>query len=209
MASLPTLVRPAELARRLGDPLLLRGGRPALLAVDYGTTKIGLAHAPSLGGPPAPLCTVRVASTSPSGAVDAGALERVVAAVRGGAVGGLVVGWPVDPSGRDDTPECRRTLGFLAQLLAAGVYTPAALWDERGTTAAARAGLRAAAPLTRRGTAARRHVVPHELRGRVDELAAVEMLRGFLQFAAVAGRRGGGAPLVPPPAPAVPPVRGR
>jgi RNase H-fold protein (predicted Holliday junction resolvase) len=131
-----------------------------------------------------------------AGAVDARALAALKAEVAARRVGGLVVGWPVDPTGRADTPECRRTRVFLDQLRAGGVLAPAVLWDERGSTAAARAALRESSSSARRRaatTTARKDVVPHELRGRVDALAAVAILQSFLDHAAgVLAADGGG-----------------
>lgn len=135
--------------------------------------------------------------------MDARALAALKAEVDARRVGGLVLGWPVDPTGRDDTPECRRVRAFLGQLRAAGVLAPAVLWDERGSTAAARGALReaaagasAASRDNRRRTTARKATVPHELRGRVDGLAAAAILRSFLDHAAVVLAADGGEPVV-------------
>lgn len=69
--------------------------------------------------------------------------------------------------------------------LAAQILTPVLLWDERGSTAAARATLRETAPANRAGAPARRQTaIAPERRHLADGLAAAHILRGFLEWAA-------------------------
>lgn len=109
-------------------------------------------------------------------------------------VGGIVLGWPVDPHG-GRTPECVMVETFAMRLGAAGVAVPISLWDERGTSAAARAVLRqqlAERHFWRTGAGARddgarmrKRVqrLPIEHASKVDEMAAVILLQGFCEWA--------------------------
>lgn len=161
----------------LSSPLTARKG---IIAVDYGTKKIGLAVAPSLKHAAAPLATILLPPPFQSRPLIAqSAVDALKAHIEAHRAGALVVGWPLDPNGHR-TVECDRTDAFVQQLRGSSVFVPIVLWDERGSTAAARATLREASPLSRAGTSARKHVVPHELRGRLDELAAVNILQSFL-----------------------------
>lgn len=175
----PSALQARELIQRLTSPL---AQRKSLLAIDFGTTKLGLARAVGLTGRAEPLRLLPVVFNATTLTVDAKALSILKDEIGSGGYGGIIVGWPLDPVGAL-TPECDRTLGFLRQLAGAQVYTPVVLWDERHSTAAARAELREASPLTRRGTTAKKHVVAHEVRSRVDALAATNILNSFLAFA--------------------------
>ena len=122
------------------------------------------------------------------GVVDATTLQNLRSALNSRPIGGIVVGWPLDPNGQL-TDECKRTTAFITQVKAAGILTPIVLWDERGSTALARSILRDSSPLSRRATSARKHVVPHELREKVDELAAVNILESFLKHVRNLGQK--------------------
>jgi len=176
---------------RLSHPL---SPRRALLALDYGTAHIGVACASSLEAPAEALTTLhahapgwglaRGGGSSPT-PLDGGLVAALRTLIEARRVGGLVVGWPADArSGGALTPECERTLGFLRGLQSARLLTPVILWDEHGSSAAARAQLRSEqAPPTRRRTTVHRQVLAPERRARVDQEAAALILRSFLAAA--------------------------
>jgi len=141
-----------------------------VLAADPGSTKIGVAAcAASAGGasaaraigalraPPRPL---------PQRERNAALAAQLAALARGGLgagrrVGLVLVGLPLAPDGRPDgggsgggggggggssggqAGGCARAEALAARLRALGVAAPTVLWDERGSSAAARARLRA------------------------------------------------------------------
>lgn len=102
-------------------------------------------------------------------------------------VAGIVMGWPLDPFGQEST-ECGHVTLLVARLRAAGLHAPILLWDERGTSAQAKAAIRAAAGSGPRaqGKAVRIGLSP-EQRRLVDEEAAVALLDNFLAAAAQGG----------------------
>jgi hypothetical protein len=148
------------------------------------------------------------------------AMTALAAAVAGAltalpSAGGLVLGWPLPPDANfqgvgsvaaanaavaaaaagapPPTPECARVLLFLRRLAARGITLPTTLWDERGSSVAARAALRSAraaagsvgvggSGVTDLGRPRAPRALPPELAasGRVDALAAVVILDDFL-----------------------------
>ncbi len=113
---------------------------------------------------------------------------KVAEAVAAQGASWLVVGWPLDPGGGAGG-RCRDVSAFLDALRDGGCDTPVLLWDETGTSAAARAALRdeaadaaagraAAAggdPVRARRRAERSHLSPERL-ARTDAYAAAAIL---------------------------------
>ena len=95
----------------------------AILGVDLGERRIGLALADGPGGPVWPLATIRRAKT-----VDRDA-EAIVRALGGRRVGELVVGLPLDIGG-DAGPQARLSIAWATEI-AAFLGLPLALRDER------------------------------------------------------------------------------
>ncbi len=106
----------------------LIGTRRRLAGLDVGTKTIGLAIADGLGISAAPVATLRRTKFS----VDLQALQRFIAER---AVGGLVIGLPVNMDGSEG-PRCQSVRQFAANLDERGLDLPMALWDERLSTAA-------------------------------------------------------------------------
>ncbi len=142
-----------------------------LLGLDVGAKTIGLAISDRGLSVASPLETLRRGRL----ADDLAALQKVCAAR---AVGGLVVGLPVNMDGSEG-PRCQSVRQFLANLAERGLDLPAAFWDERLSTAAVERLLVAEADMTRKR---RRRVV--------DKMAAAYILQGALD--ALAARRRGG-----------------
>ena len=154
------LINLTDLAARLPQGVRLIG-------LDPGGRTIGVA-----------LSDVGRRLASPYGSIRRGKLAanaaEIAALARLEGAGGLVVGWPLSPDG---------TAGPAAQAardwthaLAAATGLPAALWDERLSTAAVERVLIADADLSRR----RRAAV-------VDRAAAAWMLQGALDALREAG----------------------
>lgn len=142
-----------------------------LLGLDVGAKTIGLAISDRGLSVASPLETLRRGKL----ADDIAALQKVCAAR---AVGGLVVGLPVNMNGSEGS-RCQSVRQFLANLAERGLDLPAAFWDERLSTAAVERLLVAEADMTRKR---RRRVV--------DKMAAAYILQGALD--ALAARRRGG-----------------
>ena len=145
-------------------------GGARLLGLDVGAKTIGLAVSDRGLAVASPLETLRRGKL----ADDVAALKRVCAER---AVGGLVIGLPVNMDGSEG-PRCQSVRQFAANLAERGLDLPVAFWDERLSTAAVERLLIAEADMTR----ARRRKV-------VDKMAAAYILQGALD-ALAAGRRG-------------------
>ncbi len=168
-----------------------------ILALDIGALKVGFAiSAPARAGAgcagagcagagaAAPLVEGLGFVRAPPHVVGAPARAAYFAAVaaalasRHGA-GGALLGWPLLPTGAPG-PSCAAVAAVRDALARAAPHLPLLLWDERGSSVAGRAALRAA-----RGGGP----LPTEWRsGRVDEAAAMAILRSFLVESA--GRSG-------------------
>jgi RNase H-fold protein (predicted Holliday junction resolvase) len=157
-----------------------------LLAVDVGALKCGFAisgapQPPGAAAASAPegLGFVRApprVTGAPARAAYFAAITAALASRHG--AGGALLGWPLLPTGAPG-PSCAAVAAVRDALASAAPRLPLLLWDERSSTVAGRAALRAA-----RGGGP----LPPEWRGgRVDEAAAVEILRSFLLAAAVGG----------------------
>jgi putative Holliday junction resolvase len=134
--------------------------RQRLIGIDPGQRIIGLA-----------LSDVLLTLASPYGSVRRGKLrdnaaEIAAIAVREGA-GGLVVGWPLSMDGL--VGPAAQAAGDWALALAEVTGLPAALWDERLSSAAANRFLINEADLSRKRRAAA-----------VDRMAAAWLLQGAL-----------------------------
>ena len=154
------------------DDIVALAGRLAegerLLGLDVGAKTVGLALSDRGLTVASPLETLRRAKL----ADDVAALSDLCAAR---AVGGLVVGLPVNMDGSEG-PRCQSVRQFTANLADRGLDLPAAFWDERLSTAAVERLLIAEADMTRK----RRAQV-------VDKMAAAYILQGALD--ALAARR--------------------
>jgi putative Holliday junction resolvase len=137
---------------------LLRPGQ-RILGQDVGSKTLGLAISDASLTVASPLETLRRRGL----AEDAAALQRIVAARN---VGALVMGLPVEMSGREG-PRCQSVRQFAANLLAK-FDIEIAFWDERLSTAAVERAM-IAADLTRKRRAAL-----------VDKAAAAYILQGAL-----------------------------
>lgn len=134
--------------------------RRRLLGLDVGRKTVGLAISdPSLkvASPVSTLKRGRFAD-------DAATLARLIAEE---SVGGLVVGLPVEMSGREG-PRCQSVRQFALNLLQT-IDLPVAFWDERLSTAAVERVLVGEADMSRK----RRKEV-------VDKMAAAYILQGAL-----------------------------
>ena len=154
------------------DDIVALAGRLAegerLLGLDVGAKTVGLALSNRGLTVASPLETLRRAKL----ADDVAALSDLCAAR---AVGGLVVGLPVNMDGSEG-PRCQSVRQFTANLADRGLDLPVAFWDERLSTAAVERLLIAEADMTRK----RRAQV-------VDKMAAAYILQGALD--ALAARR--------------------
>jgi putative Holliday junction resolvase len=132
--------------------------RPGVvLAVDVGTVRVGVA-----ASDPDRLLA------SPVETVPAPGIERVVALVAERDAVTVVVGLPTSLSGRSESASADMARAFAAELAPLVAPVPVELVDERLTTVAATAALRASG---KRGKAAR---------AVVDQAAAVALLQGYL-----------------------------
>jgi putative pre-16S rRNA nuclease len=141
-----------------------------LLGLDVGAKTIGVAVSDRGLSVASPLETLSRGKL----ADDVASLQKICAAR---AVGGLVIGLPVNMDGSEG-PRCQSVRQFAANLAGRGLDLPAAFWDERLSTAAIERVLIAEADMTRK----RRGQV-------VDKMAAAYILQGALD--ALAARRRG------------------
>jgi putative Holliday junction resolvase len=131
----------------------------AVLGIDYGSVRIGVAICEALGLPAVPLTTIEHTSWSSD-------IAAIAALARARSAGRIVVGNPIRLDGTAGT-QSRKVAAFVRELQAAFDGEVIAV-DERLTTAAAAKKLR---ELPVSGSTRRRHI---------DELAAVEILNSYL-----------------------------
>jgi len=131
-----------------------------LLGLDVGAKTIGLALSDARLSVASPVDTIRRRKFTD----DAKHLARMIAAED---VGGLVIGLPVEMSGREG-PRCQSVRQFADNLLQV-IALPVAFWDERLSTAAVERVLIEEADMSRK----RRAEV-------VDKMAAAYILQGAL-----------------------------
>ncbi|MEM7567326.1 MAG: Holliday junction resolvase RuvX, partial [Pseudomonadota bacterium] len=154
-----------SIAAALGMPMTAlaeaAGSRGRLLALDLGTKTIGLAIASLETRLPTPLETIRRTKFT----ADAARIARLIEAE---AVGGLVLGLPLNMDGSEGS-RAQSTRSFALNLLraleAAGLMRPLAFVDERLSSVAAEDAMEEAGLARARQ---RRHV---------DAAAAAEILR--------------------------------
>jgi putative Holliday junction resolvase len=130
-----------------------------ILAIDPGEKNLGLAISDPTGTIANPLAVLKHRSRL----VDAAAIAQIA---RDNAAGLIVVGQALDADNQP-TPQSRRS-ARLADAIRSQTDLPVVLWDESGSTQAARA-----ARIAMR--------VPHrKRRGHMDELAATYILQTYL-----------------------------
>ncbi len=140
------------------------GGR--LLGLDVGDKTVGIAISDSDFKVAAPVETIRRTKF----AADAARLEQLIAER---AVGGLVVGLPVNMDGSEG-PRCQSVRQFAANLLKR-IDLPIAFWDERLSTAAVtRAMLDLDVSRARRARAVDKMAAAYILQGALDALSRPE-----------------------------------
>lgn len=134
------------------------------LGLDVGTRRIGVALSTE-GGMVLPLETVESRDIQR-------AAHRIVSLVAEYEACAIVYGWPLDMKGREGraVESVKRFLGFLeAELQKKSLSLPLHRWDERMSTMAADR-LLAPARLSR-----------ERRKDAIDQVAATEILRGFLE----------------------------
>jgi putative holliday junction resolvase len=131
-----------------------------VLAVDPGEKRLGIAISDPTGVIASPLRVIKHVAR----AADAAAIVRL--AEEQGAVQ-IVVGWALDDEGQP-TPQARHA-ERLAEALRAITPLPVVMWDESGSTKAARSA-RLAMGVSRRKRS-----------GHLDEIAATVILQSYLE----------------------------
>ena len=136
--------------------------RQRLLGLDVGEKTIGLAISDSDFKVAAPVDTIRRTKF----AADAARLAQVIAER---AVGGLIIGLPINMDGSEG-PGCQSVRQFAANLLQR-IALPTAFWDERLSTAAVtRAMLEADLSRAKRARAVDKMAAAYILQGALDAL---------------------------------------
>ena len=142
---------------------------PRILALDYGTARIGVAISDETGTIASPLCVVDVAEGR-----ELGELAAIIERER---VECVVVGLPRRLAG-DEGPAAQAVRAFIAAL-SERLSVPVVTWDERMTTAQAERAMIAGG--------ARRE----QRRGRIDKVAAAVMLQSYLDAQGAKGSEDG------------------
>lgn len=148
----------------------------ALLGIDVGTVRIGVAASDASELLAVPVATVRRGR---------GDVDEIVALAAERGVAGFVVGLPLSLNGQEG-PAALASREFATSLAQRVAPAPVRLVDERLTTAGASRGLRDAGVSGRRA----RHLV--------DQVAATAILQGALDMGRTAGRPAGELVEVPP-----------
>lgn len=141
----------------------------ALLAVDVGTVRVGVAASDPQGRLAVPVATL---------GRGRGDMDALVDMARERGVAGVIVGLPRSLSGGEG-PAAQASRAYAADLARRLAPTPVRLVDERFTTTSASQGLRDAGVASRRA----RHVV--------DQVAATAILQVALDTARASGRPAG------------------
>jgi len=136
------------------------GGAGRVLAVDWGRRRIGLALSDPTRLIAQPLVTLTHRANHRAPVAD------IVALVQRHAVALVVVGLPLDPDGAEG--EAAREARALGEAIARRARVPVTYRDERHTTASALRSARAAG------------VADRDSRERIDQMAAVAILQGYL-----------------------------
>jgi putative Holliday junction resolvase len=132
---------------------------PRILAVDWGTRRIGLAVSDSLGVLASTLPTLEIRG-------EAEAVARVADTIREVEADSVVVGLPLTLSG--ERGEAARAAEHFAALLKAATSVPISMFDERLTSALAERRIREVGGKSR------------GRKGRVDQHAAMALLESWL-----------------------------
>jgi len=132
---------------------------PRVLALDYGTKRIGVALSDELGWTAQPLETFERRTLGHD-------IAHVASLVKTHAVGEVVLGFPLQLDGREG-PAIQAMRNFAVHL-EQGLPVPLVLWDERLTTKAAE-DLLIAADVSRK-----------KRKGAVDRVAAAILLQSYL-----------------------------
>ena len=140
-----------------------------ILALDYGTKRIGVALSDELGWTAQPLETFERRTLDRD-------VAHVAALVDSHAVGEVVLGFPLQLDGREG-PAIQAMRNFALHL-EQGLSVPLVLWDERLTTKAAE-DLLIAADVSRK-----------KRKGAVDRVAAAILLQSYLASREHATRQG-------------------
>jgi putative Holliday junction resolvase len=135
-----------------------------ILAVDPGEKRIGLALSDPSGTIAGPLATLKHVARP----IDAAAIASISAE---NGVGLIVIGQALDDEG-EPTPQSRKA-ARLAEAVRLQTNIPVILWDESGSTQAARS-----ASLAMRVSSRKRRRQGH---GHLDELAATVILQDYLE----------------------------
>lgn len=147
-----------------------------ILAVDPGEKRLGIALSDPTGTIASPLKVLKHVAR----AVDAAAIAQLAldhAAVQ------IVIGWALDDDGQP-TPQARHA-ERLAEAVRAVTALPVMLWDESGSTQAARSA-RLAMGVSRR-----------KRQGHLDEIAATVILQSYLDSLTYRQFRSGEPPQEP------------
>jgi putative pre-16S rRNA nuclease len=145
--ALPRIIAPVELSRRI-------------LAIDYGSRRMGLAISDPLGITAQGLETLERKNKR----ADFGRLERTIREYQ---VREIVLGYPLRMSGQEGAQS--QKVAEFAEELRQRFHLPVHLWDERLTSAEANRLLRDAEVSTRKRAQA------------VDRMAATLILQSFMQ----------------------------
>src|SRR4026208_1323587 len=147
-------------------------GSKRILALDYGTKRIGVALSDELGWTAQPLETLNRRTLDRD-------IAHIVSLVGMHEVGRVLLGFPIQLDGREG-PVVQAMREFHARL-EQGVTVPVILWDERLTTKAAE-DLLIAADVSRK-----------KRKGVVDRIAASILLQSYLASLDPAAKRGPGS----------------
>jgi putative Holliday junction resolvase len=140
-----------------------------LLGVDVGEKTLGLALSDATLAIASPLETLRRGRFSS----DAETLKALIAKH---AVGGIVVGLPINMDGSEG-PRCQSVRAFAANLLAK-IDLPLAFWDERlSTVAVTRTMLEADLSRARRAEVVDKMAAAYILQGLLDRIRAERLTR--------------------------------
>lgn len=158
-----------------------------ILAVDWGERRLGLARSDELGltAQPLPPVILPAFKGNPEDAAkraQAAAAEAILAAAAEHEVVRVVVGLPLELSGRsgDAAQRVEALVALLARRLA---DVPIETWDERFTSALAERSLREEGHTSGRrggGGRERTRVASHADKARVDQRAALLLLQSWL-----------------------------
>lgn len=140
-----------------------------LLGVDVGEKTLGLALSDTTLAIASPLQTLRRGRFSSD-------VETLKALIAKHAVGGIVVGLPINMDGSEG-PRCQSVRAFAANLLAR-IDLPLAFWDERlSTVAVTRTMLEADLSRARRAKLVDKMAAAYILQGLLDRIRADRLAR--------------------------------